>query len=137
MTVKRFKIICDDNIEFIMQTKLLLPIYDDKERLSLKTCCDLLNDLHDENEQLKLQMLNMEEDRDYFKSKANSLEEGYIKLQDKEIRLKEELDYWKKRALLLEYKYGERNKINVEGIIGLVKTDESTDSVELKKELYK
>ena len=33
-----------------MQTQLLLPIYDDKERLSLKTCCDLLNELYEEKE---------------------------------------------------------------------------------------
>lgn len=48
------------------------------------------NQFKRENEQLKLQMLNIEEDMDYFKSKASSLEEGYIKLQDQEIRLKKE-----------------------------------------------
>ena len=55
MTAKRFTIICDDNIEFIMQTQLLLPIYDDKKQLSLKSCCDMLNALHEENKRLKLQ----------------------------------------------------------------------------------
>lgn len=52
-TDKRFVIIGDDNLEFIMQAQLLLPIYDDKERLSLKTCCDLLNALHEENQHFK------------------------------------------------------------------------------------
>ena len=43
-----------------MQTQLLLPIYDNKERLSLKTCCDLLNELHGEYEELKLSNINLE-----------------------------------------------------------------------------
>ena len=59
MTEKRFLIIGDSNIEFLMQTQLLLPIYDNKERLNLKTCCDLLNELHDENEQLKQQLASI------------------------------------------------------------------------------
>lgn len=59
MTEKRFLIIGDSNIEFLMQTQLLLPIYDNKERLNLKTCCDLLNELHDENEQLKQSQARM------------------------------------------------------------------------------
>ena len=36
-----------------------------------------------------------------------------------------------------ELKVNFRKKVNVEDIIGLIKTDESTNSVELKKELYK
>ena len=57
MTEKRFIIIGDSNIEFIMQTQLLLPIYDGKKRLSLKECCDLLNELHEEN-QIKLEIVD-------------------------------------------------------------------------------
>lgn len=36
-----------------------------------------------------------------------------------------------------EPKVNFRKKVNVEDIIGLIKTDEPTNSVELKKELYK
>lgn len=49
MTEKRFIIIGDDNIEFLMQDKLLLPIYDNGMRLSLKGCCDLLNEQYEGN----------------------------------------------------------------------------------------
>lgn len=83
---------CNDNGDFMMYA-----IYKELDE-SLPSLEDLLNGLSEENEQLrkeneqlKLQMLNMEEDRDYFKSKASSLEEGYIKLQDHEIRLKKEV----------------------------------------------
>lgn len=69
MTEKRFIIIGDSNIEFIMQTQLLLPIYDNKKRLNLKSCCDLLNEqdarineLEKENEQLKQQIKELEVD---------------------------------------------------------------------------
>ena len=74
MTQKRFMIICDDNIEFIMQTQLLLPIYDNKERLSLKTCCDLLNELYEENKKLKQvnEMLQM----DSVMTERNLIEEN-------------------------------------------------------------
>lgn len=52
--------------------------------------------------------------------------------------LYEEKDYWKKRCLLVENKYGELpSKVKLKDIIGLVKTDEPTNSVKLKKELYK
>ena len=36
-----------------------------------------------------------------------------------------------------ELKVNFRKKVNVEDIIGLIKTEEPTNSVELKKELYK
>lgn len=57
MTGKRFKLIGDNNLEFLIQHKLELPIYDyqnDKKRLSLKDTLDLLNSFNDENEQLKI-----------------------------------------------------------------------------------
>ena len=53
MTEKRFALVTDDNIEFLMQDKLLLPIYDGKKRLNLKEVYNLLNELNDKNEQLK------------------------------------------------------------------------------------
>lgn len=62
MTGKRFRIIGDSNIEFIMQDKLLLPIYDGKKRLSLKECCDKLNELCEENQQLEMETEELNED---------------------------------------------------------------------------
>ena len=89
MTEKRFIIIGDSNIEFIMQTQLLLPIYDNKKRLNLKTCCDLLNELHEENKKLKEEneylckkikenewhWNTIDEDRDVWRYKCKTLEE--------------------------------------------------------------
>ena len=53
---KRFKLIGDSNLEFLMQHQLELPIYDynnKKSRLSLNTTLNLLNSLYEENEELK------------------------------------------------------------------------------------
>ncbi len=100
MTTGRFKALanerdCWDIIDYDESEKINgFVIYNDLGNIyfsSAPQLSDLLNELNNENEQLKLQMINMEEDRDYFKSKASSLEEGYIKLQDHEIRLKKEV----------------------------------------------
>ena len=85
MTDKRFIIIGDSNIEFIMQTQLLLPIYGNKERLSLKTCCDLLNGLYEENQQLERQVGNLEHTRDFCAEDCERLEKENEELKS-EIR---------------------------------------------------
>ena len=61
MTEKRFKLIGDSNLEYLMQDELELPIYDynNKKRLSLKNTFDVLNQLLDENEQLKQDIENL------------------------------------------------------------------------------
>ena len=56
MTEKRFKLIADSNLEYLMQAKLDLPIYDyndNEKRLSLKDTLDLLNKLSTEKNELK------------------------------------------------------------------------------------
>ena len=56
MTEKRFKLIGDSNLEMLMQHQPELPIYDynnKKKRLSLSDALNLLNSLHEENEELK------------------------------------------------------------------------------------
>lgn len=104
--------------------------------------------LEKENEQLNTQKLNIEVDRDYFRTKASSLEDGYLQLQNKEIRLKKENEQLKKENYELHKRLGDfepferymkerTSKTSVNDIIGLVKTNEPTNSVELKKELYK
>ena len=58
--------------------------------------------LRQENKQLKSELLDIEEGRDYYKSKASSLEEGYIQLQDREIRLKKENEQLKAQIKIYE-----------------------------------
>lgn len=56
MTEKRFKLIADSNLEYLMQAELDLPIYDyndNEKRLSLKDTLDLLNKLSTEKNELK------------------------------------------------------------------------------------
>lgn len=56
--------------------------------LSNKQILKILNSLIDENEQLKRKALDMEMDRDYYRTKSASLEEGYIRLQRENEQLK-------------------------------------------------
>ena len=58
MIEKRFKLIGDNNLEFLMQHQLELPIYDyqNNKRLSLSNALDLLNSFNDENDVLKQQL---------------------------------------------------------------------------------
>lgn len=52
--------------------------------------------------------------------------------------LHEEKELWKRECKRLKgLYYLENENIRLDDIIGLVRTDEPTDSVELKKELYK
>jgi len=70
MTGKRFKLIGDTNIEFLLQDKILLPVYDNGKQLSLKNTVDLLNEVYEENQDLKKrlnlineQILNKQKER--------------------------------------------------------------------------
>lgn len=53
-TDKRFDLVCDNNVEWLMQEELFLPIIDKNtnKKITLKQCYDLLNSLAQE-EQLK------------------------------------------------------------------------------------
>ena len=58
---------------------------------------ELLNELHNENQELKTEnkelkrkALDMEMDRDYYRTKSASLEEGYLQLQRENDRLLKE-----------------------------------------------
>lgn len=84
MTEKRFIIIGDENLEFIMQDKLLLPIYDGKKRLSLKECCDLLNELNDKCEFLEI-------DNDALEYGAKKYAELYHKTLKENEQLKQQI----------------------------------------------
>ena len=104
MTEKRFTIQSDANAEEI---KLLI----DKEQMvmwsflnhdeAVNHICDLLNALHEENQELKHEL---------FCKQFDNLE-----LKPHNCKCKVELN----------------------DIVGIVKTDEPTNSVELKKEIYK
>ena len=60
MTEKRFKLIGDSNIEFLLEDKLLLPIYDNGEQLSLKNTIDLLNEQNETIQRLEAQLSHLE-----------------------------------------------------------------------------
>ena len=60
MTEKRFKLIGDSNIEFLLEDKLLLPIYDNDEQLSLKNTIDLLNEQNETIQRLEAQLSHLE-----------------------------------------------------------------------------
>ena len=57
----------------------------------------LLNDLNNDNCQLKRKALDMEMDRDYYSTKSASLEEGYLQLQRENEKLKSELKSLRKK----------------------------------------
>ena len=59
-----------------------LPVFED--------LVDLLNDLNDDNCQLKQKSLDMEMDRDDYRTKSSSLEEGYLQLQRENEKLRKE-----------------------------------------------
>lgn len=55
MSEKHFVLVCDTNLEWLMQDELLLPIVqkDNNKQISLRQCYILLNELAEENKQLK------------------------------------------------------------------------------------
>jgi len=55
MSEKDFVLVCDTNLEWLMQDELLLPIVqkDNNKQISLRQCYILLNELTEENRQLK------------------------------------------------------------------------------------
>ena len=66
------------------------------------------------------------------------LDKGLTDLVDLLNELHEEKEMWKRECQRLKgLYYLENEEVELDDIIGLVKTDEPTDSVELKKELYK
>lgn len=86
-TIKPSMIVDDVTVIIDNQKEYTFPVLDSTLNYMF---CKVLNEQHETIEQLKQQMLNLEEDLGYFKAKAGSLEEGYLQLQDREIRLKEE-----------------------------------------------
>ena len=70
--------------------------------LTCEDVVDRLNDLNDENQELKTEnkelkrkALDMEMDRDYYRTKSASLEEGYLQLQRENDRLLKENEQYK------------------------------------------
>lgn len=58
--------------------------------------------LYKENKLLKKKLLSMDDDMDYYKSKASSFEEGYIQLQDRELQLTKENEQLNQYILYLK-----------------------------------
>ena len=93
MTVKRFKL-----VEYLPN---VIRIEDNHQKLNGHKIVDLLNELHEENKELRKDVI-----------------------------------YWWHKALN-EEPVNCNCKVELNDIVGIVKTDEQINSVELKKELYK
>ena len=69
---------------------------------------------------------------------GNEYESNFKDIVELLNELHEEKEMWKRECKRLKgLYYLENENVELEDIIGLVKTDEPTNSVELKKELYK
>src|SRR5574344_1062874 len=105
--------------------------------------CDKLNSILDENRQLKQSYKEFE---DECQSTFNAMNREQNDLYRKNFKLKEENEQLKKENYELHKRLGDfepfedhikerTSKTSVNDIIGLVKTDEPIDIVELEKEL--
>ena len=63
MSGKRFDLVCDSHLEWLMQCELFLPIRDKNtnRKISLKQCLDLLNELNDNSEFLEFENESLED----------------------------------------------------------------------------
>ena len=120
MTENQFKFDRDT-----VATNLKTPIVYDEERMSIGEVLDKLNELSDENEQLKqglnddLELIGqLQEENEQLKKENYELHKRLGDFEPFEDHIKERT-----------------SKTSVNDIIGLVKTDEPTDIVELEKEL--
>lgn len=112
MTEKRFTQKDEDDWEILDRNKHFAYAHSgyqaEKIITELNELVETNRELYKENKQLKKALLDIGDDRDYYKSKASSLEDGYIQLQDREIRLTKENEQLKfennelKWALALE-----------------------------------
>ena len=119
MTENQFKFDRDT-----VATNLKTPIVYDEERMSIGEVLDKLNELSDENEQLKqglnddLELIGqLQEENEQLKKENYELHKRLGDFEPFEDHIKERT-----------------SKTSVNDIIGLVKTDESTDIVELKRD---
>lgn len=148
---ERWKFIETLNQDYFMDRETLIQYYiscpedlyrlseklnDYEKALNSRSCVDVneLNGLAEENKDL-------EEARSYY-------QENFLTMKTERHQLKEENEQLKKENYELHKRLGDfkpfeeymkerTSKTSVNDIIGLVKTDETTNSVELKKELYK
>ena len=76
------------NIKFRTQN----PVWDNEieDTLNVFEMITEMNKLSDKNCQLKRKALDMEMDRDYYRTKSASLEEGYLQLQWENEKLQKE-----------------------------------------------
>ena len=102
---------------------------------------DLLNQLNDENEQLKSEnnMLKVTIGRNeaYIDRLKNKGEwDNHFDMSDERKTSISSKSYGFPKNLQTANETGEVTKVSLKDIIGLVHTDEQTNSVELKKEIY-
>ena len=130
MTTKRFVDYFDKDHNYIIQDLQ----NEDEYQVGFANCdedvfLELINQLSAENEQLK------------SSDTITDLETQIMKLKKENEQLRKENYELHKRLgdfePFEEYMKERTSKTSLEDIIGIVKTDEPTNSVELKKELYK
>ena len=98
----------------------------------MEDLCLLLNELNDENEKLKIFLKAVNEELDLANRDYDTLEEENEQLKKENYKLHKRLgDFEPFEDHIKEI----TSKTSVNDIIGLVKTDEPTDIVELEKEL--
>ena len=133
MTEKRFIPIFDGTDKRVVGAK------DNGKIISFMDMFDLLNDLSDENEQLR-------KENDMLSCELSVSANKEISRNCRIVELEEENEQVKKENYELHKRLGDfepfedhikeiTSKTSVNDIIGLVKTDEPTDIVELEKEL--
>ena len=142
MTEKRFEV---TNISENGNTGLF---WLGKDNLSVYDVVRLLNEFEEENEELKKQLQCSREEADDYCEELMGKDEFvrlYKRQRDDALKENEQLkkENYELHKRLGDFELFERymkertSKTSLEDIIGIVKTDEPTNSVELKKELYK
>ena len=98
--------------------------------LTCEDVVDRLNDLHDENKKLKMFLKAFDEELDLANRDCDILEEENEQLKKENYELHKRLGDFES----FEEHIKERtSKTSVNDIVGLVKTNEPTDTVELKR----
>ena len=123
MTAKRFKEIYPD----IIRSNYCFT--DNGKPIGGKEVCDQLNEQHETIQRLKqniTELLSVNVEEDLLKENEQLKNENY--------ELHKRLGDFEPFERHIEER---TSKTSLEDIIGIVKTDEPTNSVELKKELYK
>jgi hypothetical protein len=137
MTEKRFKQLTGKGFTYaFIDTENLDMSYLCDNEIDCKNIVELLNELHEEKEQYKALLQDMGvilSDTDIINIRQQISDKIIVPLIEDMGCPVESVDV----SDGFNVKLKDRKKVEAEDIIGIVKTDEPTNSVDLKKELYK